>query len=336
KAYLVPLAREALPYLPASLFAVLAFSIAIGRKNYTAYNLIRGSFSVFYLLLIAAIWLLRISSVRAVVYCFTAAAYLCAILGFFLAKGPVTDRCPSPDLPASSLRLPVLMKSSLPFGLSTVAAALSIQLLPLLLTWLLTTSAIGIFTVALAAASAHAAFGNALAKVLFSEVAGGDESRDGAWVANMVRRAIAFYLLLTLAMMVCLPPLVPLVFGRAFAAAGPLSAWLVPASSAGALAVVLEEALRGTGRAAPATASRIAGAVVLAALAVPLVPRLGNSAMVVSATAGGAVQLAIVAWATSRQFGVRVTQMLLPSWADYAYIYEHTVRMVKGESWRAR
>ncbi|OGL02624.1 MAG: hypothetical protein A3E31_02535 [Candidatus Rokubacteria bacterium RIFCSPHIGHO2_12_FULL_73_22] len=131
-----------------------------------------------------------------------------------------------------------------------------------------------------------------------------------AGTADLTRASLRVTLLtvlpLALLLHVAARPLVVLVYGGAYASAGPIAALMVLAAFFQALGVIAWSTLVGTGRVWAGFWIQSAGWALLAVLTLGLVPALGLAGLGVAHVAAAALTLALGLWYLARHLGVRL------------------------------
>ena len=309
KHQLLTLARFALLVVPASMLNVMVMSIALGRGSYDIYNFSRLAFSVLYLIALGVIFLFFTPTVLVILCGFLLAAIATPCLAL-VALFRVLPGSP----PRLRLTPIALISESRRFACASVAGVVAQQLPQMLLLTLVDLSSLGIFTIAYMIASVHSSLGNAMSKILFSQVAQGASAGLGA----VLRQATWLYVFVTAVMMVTVRPLVPLVFGERFQEAAPLAFYLLPATSLIALALLMDEVLKAKGLVSAGILARILGGVTLAGVAVALIPQFGLNGMLLAVTARAVVEYGVLFRNATRTCGIPIRQVLSPRFSDLA------------------
>lgn len=314
KARLLPTTWVALSHIPAGIFTNFSVAIALSAGRLWGYNLPRMMFSCAYLLLVMLLWFLHWNEVLWVAGAFSLSAGITAIFAWVL----LGSGHPVGEPAAPELRMGDTVRTSLGFGWAALLETANAQLPLMLMSFLMPAAQIGLYAVAVTAASLQEAFGGAVGKVVFAQVAadgdtatagGPSQHERGLRLAQQIRYAILVYFGLAAGMLVVIPPLMPIVFGEAFASTRWIVMGMIPAASVVAVGRIYNEALKGAGQSRPAVWARIIGSLVLVALAVLLVPRWQVMGMVAAVAGGAVAQFVCFARAAAEHFHVPLTEM---------------------------
>ena len=310
-----------LAQVPCQLFVSFAVAIALSTGNLWGFNVPRFGFSAAYLALAMTLWIMDLGEVRYVALSFSLASALTTAVAFLMVRAqPQAATETTGDVRADSVAasqtgpeaVPTFsvgstLRSSVGFGGAALLEAGSTHVPMALLSFLVSPTEIGFYAVSVTAASVQEAFGSAVGKALFTQVASGAD--EGTQVATRLRYTLLLYLVLALGMMVVIPPLMPLVFGGEYAASSHVVRWMIPAASLLSIARVYNETLKGAGQARPAMVARCVGPLVLTAIAFILVPRWGVVGMVAAVAGGACSQLVLFVRSTASHFAVPVSQV---------------------------
>jgi len=160
-----------------------------------------------------------------------------------------------------------VMVESLRFGVARIVETLYLYADKALLLWLLDVRELGLYTAALAASGVINSLAKSSGLVVFT-IAAQSESRAGFQrVAETFRAMVLMWASLGTGLLLAMPYLLPLVFGRAYAGAVVAAMLLIPGSALAGLSLVLEQSMRGQGRPFAGVEARIAGLVVMTSVA---------------------------------------------------------------------
>lgn len=213
-------------------------------------------------------------------------------------------------------------RESFSFGLrqyvSTLTEFLSKRLDYFLVPWLLGPAALGIYSVAVALAEIVARLPAELGKMLFPAFASDDFSREQS--ASVVRRTTLLAVAVAVALMVLSRPVVLLMYGSEFAEAVGVLRWLLVGTVAQAAVSVTWNHTSAAGR--PALGVPIFGAAVLvvAALNLALLPRIGVEGAGVAAAASYWTAAGLFVAHFCRQQGVPLRDLLLVRGSDVRWL----------------
>jgi O-antigen/teichoic acid export membrane protein len=307
KRYLLGLAMVAMLVVPATMLNTLLYMLELGRAQYDLYGRTRLGFALLYIALLLGIYFFTQPTVSFVIGAHIGATVLWTGAVLFMAHWRSEKSFPGGATFADSA---AILTAALPFAGSTMIQIACNQLPQILLVALTDTRAVGLYAVALAVSSAHAGFGNAMAKVSFASTARVAAGGSMGWFAGQYRSVVIIYLLISLLMMALGPPLVPLVFGEGFRDSAAFLFWLIPATTLAALSQVLDHALRGRGVVSVGIRARVVSGAVLVLLAMILAPRYGVYGILIALLAANFIEFAIVVVLGTSRLGVSCGELL--------------------------
>src|SRR5437660_3108276 len=205
-----------------------------------------------------------------------------------------------------------VFREALPYGLAGLLGALAASADKALLLYLLGTAQLGFYTVALTAASVVNSLAGAAGTVSFGMSAQVKDREGFDRVARMFRFTAWTWLIAGLGVAVIIPIVLPLLYGAAFRPAIWPAILLIPAAALTGQASILEEAMRGQGRAFIGLEARAAGLVAMIVLGVLLAPRWGIFGIVIAAIASQAIVLAVMTFAARWHFHRACLTAVLP------------------------
>jgi O-antigen/teichoic acid export membrane protein len=274
RSYLIPIARLCLLLIPLDIFNQVLLAVEHGRMRWRRYNLLRLSYFLFYGLLIACIGITHQIQVRWFVSAFLASHLLAALLRLWIQRELLTrgklriDRCGH------------LLRAGAPFLGATVSNLIWQQLDTILVVSLLNTEAAGIYAVAAAFANGQSSLGDALGITSFASLS--NERNSGSWekmITGMFRQSALVLCGVGVVLSCLIPFLVVPLFGFEFSRALWPAVVLALASSAAALANILNQGLRGAGRPHAGLVSQMVGIGVMAVAAFFFLRRFGLMGM---------------------------------------------------------
>ena len=286
KKYLIPVARLCLLLIPLDIGNQILIAVEQGRMRWRRYNLLRLSFFLFYVALIACIGAGRKARVQWFVSAFLASHLLAVLLRLWIQRK---------SLIAGKLhagRSCRLLRAGVPYFGATVSNLLSLQLDTILVVSFLSTQAAGIYVVAAAFANGQSSLGEALGITSFAILSNEpDAEEQKALIGEMFRQYALVSLGLGLVLAGLIPVLVVPVFGFEFGRAVRPAVVLALAASLAALTNILNQALRGAGRPHAGLVSQLLGTAVMAAAALLLLRGYGLMGMAFAVWAGACAQL---------------------------------------------
>jgi len=274
RSYLVSVARLCLLLIPLDIFNQFLLAVEHGRMRWRRYNLLRVSFFLFYAVLIAFLDVTHMAQVRWFVLAFLASHLLAVLLRLWIQRE---------SLAAGRLRLGGcrrLLRAGIPFLGATISSLMTLQLDKILVVSLLDTSAAGIYAVAVTFANGQSSLGDALGITSFAVVS--NERNSGSQeriITETFRQSALASLGVGLLLAGMIPFVVKPLFGFEFSRAVWPAVILALAASLTTSTNILNQGLRGAGRPHAGVVSQLAGAVVMALVALLVLRRYGLMGM---------------------------------------------------------
>jgi O-antigen/teichoic acid export membrane protein len=243
KRYLLPVARLCLLLIPLDIFNQILLAVEHGRMRWRRYNLLRLSFSLFYLILIVSIGATRRPQVRWFVSAFLASHFLAVLLRLWIQRKTLS----AGNLQFDGCRY--LLRAGVPYFGATISNLVSLQLDTILVVSLLNTESAGIYAVAAAFANGQSSIGDALGITSFAVLSNEKNTRSrGKIITETFRQSALVSCGVGLVLSWLIPFLVVPLFGFEFSSAIWPAVVLALAASLTASANVLNQGLRGAGR----------------------------------------------------------------------------------------
>ena len=295
RSYLLSVARFCLLLIPLDILNQVLLAVEHGRMRWRRYNLLRLSFSIFYLLLIVFIGVTRRNQVRWFVSAFLASELLALLLRFWIQRK---------SLAAGKLRLDGcrhLLQAGTPYFGATISNLISLQLDTILVVSLFNTEAAGIYAVAAAFANGPSSLGDALGITSFAVLSNerNTESQEKI-ITGTFRQSALVSCGVGLVLAGLIPLLVVPLFGFEFSRAIRPAAVLALAGSLTASANILNQGLRGLGRPHSGLVSQLVGIGVMVIAALFFLRRFGLMGMAFAVLMSGCAQLLVLVAAAAK------------------------------------
>jgi len=230
-------------------------------------------------------------------------------------------------VPAAGFR--ALSRDLFSYGLrvygTDVIATLAAQVDQALVVRFLTGSGLGLYTIALAASRTIAIFQGSIVVVLFPRAAALDADEAVTLVVRAARISLVAIGSLAALVALLVPVMLPLLYGRTFAAAIPVAQVLLAEAALGGTTLVLCQAFLSTGRPFVVTMLQAAGLATVIPLMLVLIPRLGLIGAAVSLLLSTSLRLVAVLACFPLLLQRRVPS-LLPGAEDVRYVRERLGR----------
>ena len=295
RGYLLSVARLCLLLIPLDIFNQILLAVEHGRMRWRRYNLLRLSFSVFYLFLIGFIAVTRRAQVRWFVSAFLASHLLAVLLRLWIQRK---------SLAAGKMRFDGcrhLLRAGVPYFGATISNLISLQFDTILVVSLLNTEAAGIYAVAAAFANGQSSLGDALGITSFAVLS--NERNTGGQekiIIETFRQSALVSCGVGLALSCLIPFLVVPLFGFEFSRAIRPAEVLALAASLTASANILNQGLRGLGRPHAGLVSQLLGTGVMAVAALFLLRRFGIVGMAFAVCLSACAQLLVLVAAAAK------------------------------------
>jgi antigen flippase len=325
--HLIPLARFFILVIPLIRLIMNLNAIDQGRGNFKQFNIIRSVINPAYAFLLLVLWIGGIKDVR---WCTIALllGYLTAVLVWMLTavrRYSFIGRLYS---------LKDILKQSIPFSLAGIFQELYLHMDKALMLWLLGTRNLGFYTVALSASAVVGSITNAAGVVSFTMAAQAEQGDGFEKLAKTFRLSAVLWIIFGGILAVVMPFVLPLVYGREFDEAIGPARLLIAGSAFAGLANMLEQAVRGQGRAYIGLEGRLVGLIIMTFLAIPLAKPMGISGVCVAYILGQFACLLIISWRTNKHYSTKTIIAYIPQLCDVKYIVDR-IQTVWIRSYRA-
>lgn len=323
--HLVPLAQLCILLMPLIRCVLNLNAIDQGRGDFRQFNLIRSIMNPVYVLLLSVIWLLDIGNVK---WC-----VITLILGY---AAPVVvwmfTAIQRYSLIGKLYSLKDIFKQSIPFSLAGIFQVLYLQVDKALMLWLLGTKDLGFYTVGLSASAVVGSITTSAGMVSFTMAAQANHGEGFGRLAKTFRIAVLLWIFLGGLLAIVMPFVLPLVYGNDFmGAVAPARLLIIGAAFAG-LANMLEQAVRGQGKAYIGLEGRLAGLVIILLLAIPLARFFEIIGVCWAFIVGQFICLTIIIWRTNRHYNISSLSFYVPKSNDIYYLYKRLVLFINPKN----
>jgi antigen flippase len=222
------------------------------------------------------------------------------------------------------------IRESFQYGLVGAAMPLYQQADKAILLWLLGATNLGFYVVALSASAAIGSITSATGVVSFTVAAQSQQGYGFDGVAKTFRISALLWVMCGIPLAMAMPVLLPLVYGGDFAAAVGPAVLLIVGSAFAGLANLLDQTLRGQGRALVGFEGRIVGLGVMLAAGIVLATRSGLPGMCLAYNLGQLTCLSFFTWRILCHYSQPATAIksLIVGWNDIEYLFARLHRMV--------
>ena len=316
-----------LPFILMNHVALAFVAIDHGAARFTSFNWTRLVLNPVYLALLIVLWLTGTTSVKYFVLSLVAANAAVAAVRIGVAAwrhslvGPIEPLMP-------------LVRDAIPFGMASLVSPLIQYVDKALLLYLLGTTELGMYTVALAAASVASSLAASASAISFGISAQTNDPNVFERVARVFRLTAWIWVIAGLALAAVIPMLLPLVYGAAFTEAVWPASLLIPAGAFAGQASVLEESLRAQGRAFIGLEARVSGMIVFVATGWFLAQQSGLVGVAIAYNAAQFVALAFMLCAARWHYSRASSLELVPRAADLVELWRSVQIQFKNVTWQ--
>jgi O-antigen/teichoic acid export membrane protein len=289
RASLLPLARLCLFLIPLDIFNQILLAIEQGRMRWWRFNIVRGSFYLFYLAMICLIWSGRQAQVRPFVWAFLASQLLAVLPRLWMQRKTFARGR------ASLATCRRLLLSGLPYWGATAGNLFTLQIDTILVVSLMSTEAAGIYAVATAFGNAQFSLGDALGITSFAVLSNEkDIGSQKKILTETFRQSTLLSACLGLVLAGMIPFVVTPFFGSQFSGAARPAVILALAASLTVSSSILNQGLRGAGRPYAGIASQLLGSGVLVLAAMLLLGQFGLMGMACAVALSACTQIVVL------------------------------------------
>ena len=321
--HLLGLSRLFVAFILLNHLSLNVVAVDQGAGNFKRFNLTRMLLYPVYVAFLVVMW---VWDVRQVAW---------AAVGLLVANGTVVVVRLLLALKDMPIRGPLYspretLRESVRFGLVGAAQPLYLHADKAILLWLLGAENLGLYVVALSASAAIGSITNSGGMVSFTVAAQAGPGDGFERIARTFRISALLWLVFGGVLGVAMPLLLPLVYGSEFALAVNPARLLIVGSAFGGLANLLDQALRGQGRAFVGFEGRAAGLVAMLASGIALSRWFGLPGMCVAYAVGQGTCLAFFLWRMLAHYGRRIDALpaLMAGWEDAVYVASHVRGML--------
>lgn len=224
-----------------------------GAGNFKKFNILRSIVNPIYLALLLILVLFNKASIETFILALLIANVIVVVCIISMIKNLSFEK------PAYSLKK-VFIKS-FSFGVADIAIPVYQYLDKAILLWMLGTISLGYYTVALTASGVISVLAQSIATISFTQIASNKNSVDK--IVKVFRLTFVGYLLLGFLLALVLPYLIPMIYGKDFSHAIYPAIILILASFFQGQGYILEQSLRGAGKAFVGLEARLASIIIM-------------------------------------------------------------------------
>jgi O-antigen/teichoic acid export membrane protein len=320
-AHLLRVAHVFLLFILMNHLALNLIAVDQGAGNFKRFNISRMILYPASLLLVVVIWAAGLSSV----FWFVVAALLAnaAVVIFRLYLALRNSKLIGPLYPPAQI-----CKEGLRFGLAKIVNTFYAYADKTLLLWLLGVRELGLYMAALTASGVVNSLASSSGMVIFTMAAQDAHRSDFERIAKVFRAVVLLWVFLGGCLALTMPYLLPLVYGREFVAAVNPAIWLIPGSALAGLSSLLEQTMRGQGRAFVGVEGRLAGLAAMVPIGYLASKAWGINGMCVAFSAGQAANLVVLVAYTKHHYRqISLLKSLVPTLKDVREL------AMRGMSW---
>lgn len=295
--HLVTVSQLFVLFIPINHLGLNIIAIDQGFGNFKVFNLTRSLIYPIYIVMIMILWLFKYNNVKSFVIALLVANLLVVILRCILGL----KRYP---LFGKLYQIKQILKSSIHFGLAGIAQPLYLQADKALMLWLLGAEQLGIYVVALSASAVIGSITGAAGIVSFTTAAQEETGKGFDRIARTFRISALLWLFLGSILGLIMQFVLPLVYGNEFSSAVNPARLLIAGSAFAGLANLLEQSMRGQGRAFVGLEGRVAGLIMMALCGILLSSGFAIAGVCAAYIAGQLTCLLVIIVRTNQHFNV--------------------------------
>jgi O-antigen/teichoic acid export membrane protein len=321
ESHLVALGRLFVLVIPLNHLALNLIAVDQGIGNFKNFNFTRAILNPLYVAILVGLWVFGIREVR-----WFAVALLVSALAVVLVRLFLAARRQS--LTGKLYSLVSLLKQSIHFGLAGIAQPLYLQTDKVLMLWLLGTKNLGLYVVALSASAVIGSITESAGIVSFTMAAQADKGDGFEHLTKTFRISLLLWLFFGALLALIMPLVLPFVYGSDFADAVNPARLLIIGSAFASLASMLEQVMRGQGRAFVGLESRLAGLATIVILGIILAKAFGLPGVCLAYIAGQCACLSVIISRTSKHYSAKTAASYIPRFCDVNYISNLFLRFI--------
>jgi antigen flippase len=316
--HLLSLSKVFVPFVALNHLALNLLAIDQGTGNFRRFNLTRLALYPVYVAFLVVMLVRDIRQVKWAVIGLLSANLAVVLVRLLWAA---RDLIPWRGLHCSA----EMVRDSIRFGLVGAILPLYLQADKAVLLWLLGTKDLGLYMVALSASAAMGSVTSAAGIVSFTVATQAGQGQGFETLARTFRISALLWLVGGGILAIAMPLLLPLVYGEEFAPAVNPARLLIIGSAFAGLADLLDQTLRGQGRAVISLEGRVAGLAVVVALGYILSREWGIIGMCLAFVAGRLVCLSVFVYCAIRHYGrsIGVIRAFVINWSDVGEVLSH-------------
>ena len=269
-----------------------------GAGKFGIYNVSRAILNPVYLGILGFLWLFDMRSAK----WFVIALLLANAIDLFFRSYLAFSRVP---LVGSLYPVKTILRQGVRFALAGMADPFYQQIDKILLLWLLGSRDLGLYMVALSASAVVGSVTDASGIVSFTMAAQAGSGEGFERIAKAFRMSLLLWIILGGLLACMMPWVLPLVYSSLFSEAIAPARLLIIGSAFAGLSHLLEESVRGQGRAFVGLEGRAFGLVAMALGGILLSSPLGITGICVAYIAGQSICLGVILRRVNQHYGIR-------------------------------
>ena len=316
------------PFILLNHITLNLLSIDQGSGDFNQFNFVRSMLYPVYIGLIIVSWLAGRADAQ-----FLAVALLVAnAVAFLYQLGSGLKRH---ALIGPLYSIKTTFRESLHFGLAGICMPFYQQADKALVLWLLDCQNLGFYTVALSASGVVDSVTSSMGLVAFTAAARTNIGSGFEYLLAVFRISVVLRVVFGILLFVAMGFLLPLVYGGAFGPAIQSARTLIIGSTFAGLANLLEQSMRGQGRAFVGLEGRLAGLVVMVLAGWGLAKTNGLDGVCMAYAVSQLVCLVVIMRRLNQHYSAKGWKHYMPRWNDVWVIWINIKRVVHGFRSRA-
>ena len=314
--HIISIAKIYIIFIPLNHISLNLVAVDQGIGNFKNFNFTRSVLYPVYLSIIIGLWMFELSNVRAFVFALITAQFIAFLIRLHLAvRGlQVFGRIKS---------FFNIVKESVRFGLAGMAQPIYLQADKALMLSIFGPKELGFYCVGLSASAVINSITVSIGMVAFSVSAQADQGDGFAKIARSFRISVIFWVILGVIMAAVMPFLLPVVYGSDFSAAINPARFLLIGSAFAGFANLLEQSVRGQGKAFVGLEGRVAGLVAMVIISMLLKKTGGMVTICIAYSIAQCICFSVVMFRVNQHYRVKqFCRHYLPSPADIQFLLD--------------
>jgi O-antigen/teichoic acid export membrane protein len=319
--HLLPIINTFLLFIVFNHITKNVLAIEQGKGNFKLYNLLRTSINPIYLILLIFLYFFGIISVKNVIISLLTANAVIMILSLLIVIKNIKGIKKGVKL----FPFKEIINKSIPFGVADLSTPIYLYLDKILILWFIGTVGLGYYTVAQSASNVLTVVSSSIATISFTQIA--TDKNNYLSIVRVFRIVAIVYVFFGLILGFLLPLLIPIAYGEEFKYSVIPAIILIIAAFFQGQGNILEQSLRGNGKAFVGLEARFVNVLVMLFLGYFSAKIYGLNGFVISFVLSQLIFLKIMIYRFKRNFQVEVG--FFPKKNDFIFIFDYLYNFLK-------